>query len=187
MEVTNGLLVAMMFIMVLSIGIGNILMSIPPLFNRRVEFAIERVHLSWVVLLLFMHLNLFWQVLFILDLEEWDFVGFVYTVAGPIALLLATSILLPDPARASGDPTALYLESARPAFTLLAIVMAWLVGMDVIFGTGVQATTFWNLASLALAATLAASTNLRLHTGGAVVAWALFLSLLAASELGFVT
>jgi len=183
-EVTNSLLVAMMFIMILSIGIGNILMALPPLIDRRVGSAVGCVHLSWIVFLLLMHLNLFWQVLLILEIEGWNFAGFLYAVTGPIVLLLATSVLLPDPARSSDDPASQYLEVARPVFTLLCLVMAWLPGMDLLFGDGLQLVSVWNLAALAVFAVLAATSSLRVHAGGAVLAWTLLLSLLAARGLG---
>ncbi len=186
MEVTNGLLVAMMFIMVLSIGIGNLLMALPPLLDGRRRLGIARVHLAWLILLLLMHLNLFWQVLFILDQEEWDFAGFLYAVTGPILLLLATSVLLPDPARPVDDPTASYLEASRPAFGLLSLVMAWLVGMDLLFGGGLHGASIWNLAALVLLAALALSSSGRLHAAGAALAWALLLSLLGSRGLGLV-
>jgi hypothetical protein len=102
-------------------------------------------------------------------------------------LLLATSILLPDPVRVSDDPTAQYLEAAPTGFALLALAMLWLPGMDVLFGSGLQAVNIWNLAALALFPALAMSSSRRFHGIGAVIAWALFLSLLAARALGLVT
>lgn len=184
MDVTEGLLVAMMFVMILSIGIGNILMAIPPLVDRRVDLSISGLHLSWITLLLLMHLNLFWQVRVILDGEQWGFGGFLCTVAGPILLLLATSVLLPDPAQS--DPGTQYRESSRTAFILLALVMAWLPLMDFAFGPGLHGASYWNVVALGLFIGLASTDQQRMHVTGAVVAWALFGSLVLARGLGLV-
>ena len=187
MEVTSGLLVAMMFIMVLSIGIGNILMSFPPLLDGRVKIAVGRTQLSWLVLLLLIHLRLFWHALLLLDVENWGFEGLLYTVGGPILLLLATSMLLPDPSRSVEDPIADFIQSARRGFLLLSLVMAWQVGFDQIFGTGLGPVTLWNGAAIILFFVLASSGSPRVHGVGAVAAWALFLSLLVARGVGAVS
>lgn len=187
MEVTNGLLVAMMFIMVLSIGIGNILMSLPPLVDRRVEVSIGRIHLAWLALLLLLHLNLFWQVLMLLDIETWSFAGFLYIVSGPTLLLLGTSMLLPDPSRSSEDPTAEFIQSARRSFILLALVMAWQMGFDLLFGAGIGLVSLWNGVAMALFMVLAWSGSRGAHGAGAAAAWGLFLSLLAARGSGLLS
>jgi hypothetical protein len=57
MEVTNALLVAMMFVMILSIGIGNILLSLPPLIDRDSGPPIHWIPVSWLVLLLLRHVE----------------------------------------------------------------------------------------------------------------------------------
>jgi len=183
-EVTNSLLVAMMFIMVLSIGIANILMALPPLVDRRVDLVIDRVQLSWLILVLLLHLDLFWQVLFILEREEWEFAGFLYIITGPVVLLFAASILIPDPSRASGDSNADYFAITQPVFTLLALVLAWLVGVDLIFGSGVEPATVWDLVAAGLCAALALSRSRRVHLFGAGLAWLLFLSVLTARGVG---
>jgi len=185
-EVTNGLLVAMMFIMVVSIGIGNILMSLPPLLNRRAQAAVGSLALSWLVLVLLMHLNLFWQVLRLLDIDPWVFPGFLYVVSGPILLLLATSLLLPDPSEPAESADTRFIEGARPAFALLGGVMAWLVGFDLMLGDGLGLVTLWNVAGLALFGFLASSRDRKLHGLGAVAGWALFLTMLLARGVGLV-
>ncbi len=88
MDVTSSLLVAMMFVMVLSIGIGNILMGLSALLNQRSPREIDWLPTSWVLLLLLQHLHMFWHTITILKAEEWGFGGFLYVVTGPILLFL---------------------------------------------------------------------------------------------------
>ena len=52
MELSRALLVAIMFVVLLSIGIGNILMSLAAMVDRRSPLTASRMHVSWIVLLL---------------------------------------------------------------------------------------------------------------------------------------
>jgi len=55
----NTLLVALMFVTILSMGIGNILSSLADIFNHATSSRRHPVHISWIVLLLIVHFNLF--------------------------------------------------------------------------------------------------------------------------------
>ncbi len=122
MEVTNALLVAMMFIVLITMGVGNIIMALAAIIDKRTTLKVDPIHTSWVVLLLLVHFNLFWHVLDILTIEEWNFLGFLYVVAGAVIIFFATHILLPDAANESTDVREHYFDSphavlwfARPA------------------------------------------------------------------------
>jgi len=52
MEITNSLLVAMMFIVLLTIGIGNIIMALAVTVDRRSALKFDAIHTSWMILLL---------------------------------------------------------------------------------------------------------------------------------------
>lgn len=186
MEITNSLLVAMMFILVLSIGIGNILMGLALLFDRRKGHEAHWILVSWLVLLLLQHLNLFWQTLDILDVEEWGFRGFLFVITGPILLFLATCLVLPAPEdEPSDDPLALYFKVSRRFFLTLAGLAAWMIGVDLVLAKEVNPATGWAVAELALFVVLASSPHRRLHAAGTLVAWVLFLSLIVARGFGY--
>ena len=55
MELSSSLLVAIMFVVLLSIGIGNILMSLAAMVDRRSPLTASRMHISWIVLLLLIY------------------------------------------------------------------------------------------------------------------------------------
>jgi hypothetical protein len=184
MEVSSSLLVAIMFITILSIGISNILMALPALVERPAGFEIGRLHLSWILLLLLMHLDLFWQVLLLLEREDWAFAGFVYTVTGPILLLLATSILLPDPGQAFDDSFSRFRAGARQAFVLLGLTMLWVLGMDAIFGSGLEWEGLWNVAAAGVFALVAQSTSAHVNAIGSGIAWAIFIGAGVARAFG---
>jgi len=181
MEVSSALLVAMMFVMVLSIGIGNILMGLSSLLSQRSPREIDWLPTSWVILLLLQHLNMFWHTLTILEAEEWGFGGFLYVVTGPILLFLATSLLLADPVYAGpSDAQEHYFRVARRFFSILAVLMLWMIGVDFVLGSGFTAAGLWNAGLVVLFLFLANSQAVRLHVTSTGVTWVLLLSLLIA-------
>lgn len=172
MEVSESLLVAMMFVMILSIGIGNILMGLSGVLHGNSEIRIHWIPLSWVLILLLIHLELFWQTLEIVGVESWSFASFLYVVSGPVALLFATTLMLPDSARSEdGDYRAHYFGVSRRFFSLLALVMLWMIGIDVGFAGGIEAAGLWNLAQGAIFVVLAVSPQQRVHELATIVAW----------------
>jgi hypothetical protein len=179
MEVSSSLLVAMMFVMVLSIGIGNILMGLSTLLSQDSPREIDWLPTSWVLLLLLQHLHMFWHTLTILEAEEWGFGGFLYVVMGPILLFLATSLLLADPLYAgTSDARAHYFRVARRFFSIMAVLMLWMIGVDFVLGSGFTAAGAWNVVLVVLFLVLSNSNALRLHVTATGLTWALSLSLL---------
>ncbi len=163
MEITNGLLVAMMFIVIITIGIGNLLMAIAGTVQRGWSRQDDGLHTSWVVLILLAHFNLFWHTLDLLDVEAWAFGGFLYVVAGPIALFLASSILISTGGDEEGVMNAHYFAVRRPFFLWLALLQAWMVGIDFMLRGQLIGSTVINLAAMAIALGLMASGRTSYH------------------------
>ena len=122
MEVTNSLLVALMFVTIVAMGIGNIVMALGARFGSR-SITRDRLRTSWQVLLLLVYFNFFWHTLELLKIEDWWFSGFLLFIAGPILLFFATSVLLE--AKAEGDDDG---SDIPPRFHwLMAMVQVWVV------------------------------------------------------------
>jgi len=168
----NTLLVALMFITILSMGIGNILISLANIFNHATSSRRDRVHVSWIVLLLVVHFNLFWQTKEILDVENWEFGGFLLTIAGPVLLFLATSILLTQPPE--GDLkklTSFFVGLGHRFFLFFALLQVWIIGVGFTMTGSFVTADIVNAVFLVLALSLAFSTNERFHNVGAILAW----------------
>ncbi len=86
MEISSGLLVAVMFIIILSMGIGHILVSAAAMVDRRVARRIDALHVNWMLILLLIYFNFFWHTLDLLATEEWVFASFLYMMAGAILI-----------------------------------------------------------------------------------------------------
>ena len=174
-EISSSLLVAMMFIVLLTIGIGNILMSLASMVDRRSPLTASRLHISWIVLLLLMYFGVFWHTLDILAFEEWEFGGFLYIILGPVLILFASQILLPDPAHATGDVDENYMGVSRPFFLFLAASQLWTNGVDVILRDGLTRAGLLNGVAVVIALILAFSGSRTVHVLGAIAMWLLFL------------
>ena len=130
MEIKDSLLVAMMFIMILSIGIATVLGGLADTVRRPLG-EIHWLPIVWMLLLLFYHLDLFWNSVLIMAAEEWRFTGFLYMILGPVLLFLATTLILSktneDAPVASSQH---YFEVSTYFFTVLALLMLWTTGAD---------------------------------------------------------
>ena len=94
MEVSSSLLVAIMFVVILSMGVGNILTALASIVDRRSGIKTYGVHTAWVVLLLLIHFNLFWQMVDIFAVEDWEFLDFLVVISGPILLFFSSSVII---------------------------------------------------------------------------------------------
>ena len=187
MDVSSSLLVAVMFVIILSMGIGHILVAAAAMVDRRVARRIDVLHVNWTILLLLIYFNLFWHTLDLLSTEQWGFASFLYIMTGAILIYFATCVLLPDmPADESLDKRAFYFEVSRQFFLMLALLQVWIIGVDVLLGAGFTSGGIVNLATLLLALLLASSQKVTVHAGGTVVAWVLFLGSTGLRSLGII-
>ena len=185
MDVSNSMLVAMMFVMVLSIGIGNLLMGLASLVDHRTGSRFHWIPTSWMMIMLLLLLDIFWHVIEILEAKDWEFGSFLYALTGPILLLLALNLMLPAPEAGEGDgPVDQYARISRKFFLLLCGFMLWSAGVDVLLGDGQGGFPFWYVAQLLLFGVLAWSPSERVHSVGTGLAWLLMLSMLGVQASG---
>ncbi len=79
-----------------------------------------------------------------------------------------------------------YFEVSRQFFFLLALLQAWIIGVNVLLGGGFTSAGIVNLVALLLVLLLASSRKTTIHVGGTVVAWVLFLGSMVARSLGLI-
>lgn len=187
MEISSALLVAIMFVMILSLGIAAILTFLAQVVEPRSQPKPDAIHTSWVVLLLLAHFNLFWYTVDIVSVQEWAFAGFLFIATGPTLLFFATNVMLPGNAGADADDMrAQYFAVRQRFFLLLAGLQLWVIGVDYYLGRGFTGAGAFNAAMMALAVVLAFSMRPRLHAAGIVTAWALSLGATLLRGLGLI-
>lgn len=90
------------------------------------------------------------------------------------------------PADESLDRRASYFEVSGQFFLMLALLQAWMLGVDMLLGSGFTSMGIVNVAALLLAMLLASSRRTPVHAGGTVVAWVLFLGSTGLRGLGVI-
>ena len=170
----NTLLVALMFVTILSMGIGNILISMADIFNHATPSRRDRIHIGWIVLMLLVHFNLFWNTKAILDVEDWQFGGFLLTMAGPVLMFFATSILLTDPPENfKPDLVSFFVGLGRRFFLMFAAVQAWILVVGYSMSGVFLISDTVNVAFVILGLLLAFNPGERTQKLGVILAWVL--------------
>ena len=134
MDNVSTLLVAFMFITILTLGIAGILTELAEVV-RNVTVKRDGLLVGWAMLLLFAYFVLFWHTADITLLEEWDFWLFLFAEAGPVLLLFATQILLGAlTEEVESGPNQVIRQSRF--FVMFGLVQLWSVAAGVILGQG---------------------------------------------------
>ena len=94
MENINTLLVAFMFITILTLGIAGVLAELAELVRNIERRHRDKLLVGWTLLLLFAYFTRFWHTADITRLEEWDFGRFLFAETGPVLLFFGTQIML---------------------------------------------------------------------------------------------
>lgn len=137
MEISNSLLVSLMFVTILTLGIANILMSLASIVSKQAGVSYYWIHSSWKVLLFLIYLSIFWHTANIVSIKDWDFTGFLFILCGPILIFFVTKVLLSDP-KSSGDsdPVASYFNLAGRFFGIMALLQLWTIITDYFLSGG---------------------------------------------------
>jgi hypothetical protein len=174
MDNPTTLLVAIMYVMIISIGLSNLLMVLSDLAGGRIKSP-DRTHFSWLLLLLFAYFSYFWQTTEILDIDSWNFLRFMAFLTGPVCLLFSTNLLIVMPDTDDISPADHYMQHSNRFFLLLGLFHVWIVGLDYL--TGIFTVQTWLAVTIAiLCFVLMASDSYRLHKLAAPAGWALFLT-----------
>ena len=183
MEITDSFLVAMMFVMILSIGIASVLAGLGNIVKDRVE-DFYWLPIAWVGLVLFSHLDLFWHTVLIVAVEEWRFTGFLYMIGGPVLLFLAATVLVSESAKGeSMTSLSHYMEISPYFFTLLALLMLWTLGADYVLGQERSISNTQHAIELVIFVVLAVSKNIKLHQAATILTCAVVLLVVLARGL----
>ncbi|MEE8251720.1 MAG: hypothetical protein V3R24_08270, partial [Gemmatimonadales bacterium] len=76
MDNPTTLLVAIMYITIIAIGLGNLLMTLSEIVGGQRKPGPDPVHVSWMLVLLLAYLSYFWETTVILAIDDWEIVTF---------------------------------------------------------------------------------------------------------------
>jgi hypothetical protein len=169
-EKINTLLVAFMFITILTLGIAGVLAELAEVVRDVRQKQRDRLLVGWALLLLFAYFSLFWHTADITLLEEWNFKLFLFAETGPVLLLFATQIMLGAlGAEYEGEGHSSVGESRF--FIIFGLLQAWSIAAGFVLGVGFTIGSAFDVIVLLACSVLALSTSRRVHVAGLAVVW----------------
>lgn len=185
MNVTPTFLVSLMVVTLLGLGISGLLGALSELTTQgRAGAGRDAVRIAWLLLLLGVYLNFFWQITLIWNVDDWSFGGFVFMLSGPVVLYLSSNVLIDDRVAAGA-------EAERPVtsrfFLIFAYVPCWALGAEQAVGLGFTGSSPFQIANAVLLAVLALRREPAFHRLGVVVAWVLYATALGLRSFGLTT
>ena len=183
MENINILLVAFMFITILTLGIAGTLGELAEVVRNVERRNRDGLLIGWVLLLLFAYFTLFWHTADITLLEEWDFWLFLFAETGPVLLLFSTQIMLGALAEEPDGERSLAVRQSR-FFIMLALVQGWSIATGFVLGDGFSVPSALDAIILVTCLVLAVSKNRPVHVAGLAVVWIAYLAGAVVNSLG---
>ena len=181
MDISYTLIVALMFITILSFGFANILSSLAEIVNKKNNVSVSNVHLNWILLLLIIHFNLAWHAVLISTKAEWTYDTFLFIELGPILAFFTTRILAPPEVSDKESSTLEYnFISVRQRFFLIfALIQVWAIGTDFVLKRGFTGSSVFNVLLIILALLMMNTRSYQKQFYGVIIAWCLFLGAIA--------
>lgn len=175
MDNINTLLVAFMFITILTLGIAGVLGELAEVVRHVERRDRDRLLVGWVVLLLFAYFTLFWHTADITLLEDWDFGLFLFAETGPVLMLLATQIMLGAlAAEPTSEPEA--AVGQRRFFVIFGLLQVWSIATGFVLGVGFNLASAFDAVVLVICIALATSKSRAFHVAGLAVVWIAYLA-----------
>ena len=188
MQISHTLIVALMYVTVLSFGLASILTSLALVIKRGNGINVSITHLHWLLVLLLVHFNMVWHAVLFTNLEAWSYHAFLLIVLGPTLAFFSANILAPGPA-ASTDKHSLeenYFSVIRQFLILFGAIQAWAIASDFILDRGATGSAAFNVILLLLALFLYRSRSSKVHATSIYVVWAIYVTSIALRSTGHI-
>jgi hypothetical protein len=188
MNISYTLIVALMFITILSFGVANLLSSMAEILNNKKNTKVTIVHLNWIVILLILHFNMAWAAVLLSTVKSWSYGAFLFIVLGPILAFFTASIIAPCATDDKKPATLIsnYLNIRQQFFVLFAIIQAWAIGTDYILQHGATGSNAFNILLIFLAIVMFKTNSYQKHVYGVVVAWSLYITAIVLRSLAII-
>ena len=175
MDNINTLLVAFMFITIVTLGIASVLGELAEVVRNVERQNRDRLLIGWALLLLFAYFHLFWHTADITLFEEWGFWLFLFAETGPVLLLFATQIMLGALAAAPEGDRESGVRQSR-FFVIFGLLQVWSIAAGFVLGVGFTLGSALDAIVLVTCMVLASSASRSLHVTGLTVVWIVYLA-----------
>ena len=87
---------SVMVSMVLGLGLTQLFAGIGNMVQVRRRVCFYWLHSLWVVLMIGLHIQMWWSFWMMRGVQEWTYTGFAFVLLGPATLVIASHVLLPE-------------------------------------------------------------------------------------------
>ena len=186
MEISYTLIVALMYVTVLSFGLASLLTSLAQIIRRGNGISASPAHLNWLLILLLVHFNMVWHAVLFTNIEAWSYHAFLIIVLGPTLAFFSANILAPEPV-ANEDNDALnesYFSFIQQFLVLFGAIQLWAIASDFILGRGITGSAIFNILLFLIALFLFKSRSNKVHVASIYFIWAVYITSIALRSMG---
>lgn len=156
---------SVMVSMVLGLGLTQLFAGIGNMVQVRRRVKPYWLHAMWIVLMIGLHLQMWWSFWMMRGVQEWTYTGFAFVLLGPATLVIASHVLLPELVDGTIDVRKHYYDTHTVFFGLLAAAGAWALLIEAVMGLRSLVVMFRlvQVFGIGLMVLCAWSTNRRVH------------------------
>jgi len=156
---------------VLGLGLTQLFAGIGNLVQIRRRVKRFWLHTLWVLLLIVLHVHMWWSFWALRGVTHWTYATFVYVLIGPAALVIASHIIIPELLDGRIDVERHYFDTGPLFFGILAGAAAWAMFLEPVMGLRSFFVPFRLMQGAGVAAfgSCAASRNRHLHAAAIVL------------------
>jgi len=162
---------SVMVSIVLGLGMTQLFAGIGNLVQIRRRVKLYWLHTLWVLLLIVLHMHMWWSFWALRQVPEWTYAKFVYVLFGPAALVIASHIIIPEMPDGRIEVERYYFDIGPLLFALLTATAAWAMFLETAMGLRAFFIPFRLMQALGVVAfgCCSASRNRRVHAAAMAV------------------
>ena len=156
---------------ILGLGLTQLFAGIGNLVQIRRRVKLYWLHSAWVLLLIVLHIHMWWSFWALRGVGHWTYATFVYVLIGPGALVIASHIIIPELLEGRIDVERHYFDTSRVFFGILTATAVWAMFLEPIMGlrSFFVPFRFMQVAGIVAFGSCSASKNKRLHAAAIVL------------------
>ena len=162
---------SVMVSIVLGLGLTQLFAGIGNLVQIRRRVKLYWLHSLWVLLIIVLHLHMWWSFWALRGVVDWTYATFVYVLIGPAALVIASHIIIPELLDGRIDVERHYFDTSPVFFGILTVTAAWAMFLESIMGlrSFFVPFRFLQVAGVVAFGSCSASKNKHLHAAAIVL------------------
>ncbi|MBF6024463.1 hypothetical protein [Lysobacter niastensis] len=125
---------AVMVSVVVGLGLTQILAGVGNFVQIRRRVKFYWLHGVWVVLLIALHLHMWWSFWLLRVVTDWTYGLFVFVLIGPAALVIASHVIVPELIDGRIDVERHYFDTRGIFFGMLACAGVWAMFIEPLTG-----------------------------------------------------